>query len=99
MTKLPAGVSGETTRFARGAFFSLPEYEQPFNHFVSSAIRALALSKDPLYGQMGKRPGTHIPYPRTRISLQSGEVLDSPGVSVKMTFEFKADEFIRGVME
>jgi hypothetical protein len=95
----PAGVSNETTRFARGAFFSLPEYERPFNNFVSSAIRALSLSKDPLYAQMGKRRGSHIPYPRTRISLQSGQVLDSPGVSVKMTFEFNADELVRGVMD
>lgn len=76
---------------------ALPEYHQATAQFMISAVRALMHCKDPVLRQIRNRAVEHVPI--SRVTMPSGEVVESAPIVNRMEFGINMGDAIQGKPE
>lgn len=74
--------------------FALCEYDQAFEGFLTAAIRALMRSNDPILQKVRHEVVEHLP--SQRITVASGDMVESCPIDVRMDFMFKDADVVAG---
>jgi hypothetical protein len=74
--------------------FALPTYSRAASAFLFDAIQAMMRAKDPVLDSLSYQQVDVLPH--NRVTLESGEVLESPSIPMLATFTLSVPDMIAG---